>query len=181
MNIIIIHRWGGSPQDDWYPWLKQQLEKQGHEVIIPEMPDTNYPKINEWVHVLENLEIDNNTILIGHSIGCLTILHYLEKANTKVKACFFVAGWFNLKPLEDEESEEIAKPWVETPMDFDKIRKNCTKFLALFSDNDPYVPVEEAKLFEQRLGAKTIVEHSKGHYNEAEEPTVLNALLSLIV
>ncbi len=182
MKIIIIHRWGGLPQDDFYPWLKKELEKRHHEVIIPEMPDTHYPKINEWVDVLEKMNIDNNTILIGHSIGTLTILHYLQKQKTKIAEAVFVAGWFNLseETMQEEGTPEIVNPWLEAPMNFDKIKKNCSKFVALFSDNDPYVPVEEAKLFEQRLNAKTIIEHSKGHYNDSEYPSILKAVLEFI-
>ncbi len=191
MKFIIVHRWGGTPSgtdaegvnsSDFYPWLKNELEKRKHEVIIPEMPDTHYPKIEEWVPVLKGLDIDENTILIGHSIGCLTILQYLEKYKTKVNSCLFVAGWFNLseETMQEEGTPEIVNPWTKAPLDFDKIKKNCPKFAALFSDNDPYVSADQAKLFEQRLNAKTIIEHNKGHYNETEEPTVLNALLSLV-
>lgn len=31
-RIFIIHRWLGTPNSDWYPWAKEELEKKGFEV-----------------------------------------------------------------------------------------------------------------------------------------------------
>ena len=65
------------------------------------MPNTNSPKIEKWVGFLEkNIKsADTDTYFIGHSIGCQTILRYLERLpeSTKVGGVVFVAGWFNLK------------------------------------------------------------------------------------
>jgi len=75
-----------------------------------------------------------------------------------------VAGWFTLKGLGPEELP-IAKPWLDEPINYDKI-KDCTEnIVAVFSDNDPYVPLENEKLFKDRLSAKTLMLHNKGHIN----------------
>jgi len=54
-KVIVIHRWEGTPQSDWYPWLRTEIEKKGFEVTVPLMPNTEEPKINEWVSTIKNL------------------------------------------------------------------------------------------------------------------------------
>ncbi len=49
-------------------------------VQVPAMPNTAEPKIETWVPFLEKLvgKPDKDTYLVGHSIGCQTILRYLD-------------------------------------------------------------------------------------------------------
>ena len=97
-------------------------------------------------------------------------MRFLENLpeNVKIAGCVFVAGWFNLKGLEKNEIG-IAKPWLETRINFNKVKKHCNKFLALFSDNDPVVPLSDSKIFKEKLGAKVIVKHNEEHFNATQE------------
>ncbi|MFH1402613.1 MAG: hypothetical protein ABIG87_03265 [Patescibacteria group bacterium] len=85
--------------------------------------------------------------------------------------------------LETDEEKEIAKPWLETKLDFEKIKKYANKIIAIFSDNDPDVDLGDKKLFEKYLNAVTIVEHNKGHFSDdvgvKELPSALNSILEL--
>jgi uncharacterized protein len=183
-RVFIIHRWSGSPAADWYPWLKVELEKRGFEVHVPEMPDADHPKIETWVPFLAKQigKLDEDTFLVGHSVGCQTILRFLESAKEKVGGCVFVGGWLPLKNLTADE-KSVAKPWLETPINFEKVRKATKNSTAIFSDNDPYVPLNNMKLFEQNLGAKIVLESKKGHFTDEEGvkelPVVMNELLKL--
>jgi predicted alpha/beta hydrolase family esterase len=151
------------------------------ELIIFPMPNTNNPKIEEWVGFLqENIRnVDEETYFIGHSIGCQTILRYLETLpeGKKVGGCVFVAGWYNLKEecYEEEEERDIAKPWLETPMDRCKIKSHCDNFLAIFSTDDDCVPLSDAELFQERLQAKVLIKQKEGHFNMTEKiPEILS-------
>jgi len=167
-RAFIIHRWDGTPQSDWYPWLKAELEKQGFTVTVPAMPHTEAPSLKEWVPFLADVvgEIDEQTYFIGHSVGCQTVMRYLESLPSSAKTgnVAFVAGWFHLVNLADKESEAIARPWIETPIDFEKVKYRPNNFYALFSDNDEWVPLTEEQLFKQRLNAQTQILHGKGHF-----------------
>ena len=185
-HIYIIHGWGGSPEEGWFPWLKQKLEKQGHKVHILEMPNPDAPTIREWVPFLEkSITPTRETILIGHSIGCQTILRYLEilPINTTIHAVICVAGWFTLNELETEEEKEIARPWLENPIDFKKVKTHANSFHYIYSDNDPYVPLENKAIFEKNLGAHTHPLENYGHIggedNVRELPIVLDIIKSL--
>lgn len=183
-RVFIIHGWDGYPEEGWFPWLKKELKKRGFDVQVPAMPNTSEPKIGEWVPYLSKLvgEVDEDTFFVGHSIGCQTILRYLERLpeNKKIGGVVLVAGWFTLTNLSSEEEWKIAKPWIETPISIGKIRKHTNNFVVVLSDNDDWVPLGETRyLFETRLGAKTITEHDKGHFDNIRElPSALEALLS---
>jgi len=183
-RVFVIHGWGGSPQRDWMPWVKSALDKRGFEVHVPQMPDTDNPIIESWVaHLAKEIrEIDENAIFIGHSIGCQTILRYLESLpeGKKCKKVILIAPWMTLMNLKEEE-KPIATPWEETSIDFGKVKTKAEKFIAVFSDDDPVVPSEEnTKVFKEKLGAEIITKHKMGHFTQAEGFTELPFLLELL-
>ena len=185
-RVFIIHGWGGRPDAGWLAWLNKELSSKGFKVYSPIMPDSENPKIDAWVGFLKKAvgTPDENTYFVGHSIGCQTILRYAESLpeNTKLGGAVFVAGWFNLKGLESDEERKMAKPWLSIPMNFSKIKLKINKIFALFSKDDPYVPINDSKLFSKRLGAEVLVEDNKGHYIENTTltiPIVLNKLVSM--
>lgn len=186
-TIYIIHGWSGSPNEAIHKWLKYKLEKKGFEVIVPEMPHPDNPTIGDWVNKIKEVVIapDENTILVGHSIGCQTILRYLEQLHPAIRVgkVILLAPWFTLSDLETDEEKEIAKPWINTPVEETDVVKHTPEIIAIFSDNDPVVPMEEnKKIFEERFNAKVIIENGKGHFTEedrvVEVPSVLNAVLN---
>ena len=165
-RIFLIHGWDGSSEGDWISWATEKFRQLGHTVIAPDMPHPEKPEIKEWVDYLKSIatSLDQNTYFIGHSIGCQTILRFLETQDIKIGGAIFVAGWFNLINLENAESETIAKPWIETPMNFEKIKNNLNRSILILGDNDPWVPYEETKRdFETKLGAEAITLHNVGH------------------
>ena len=141
-KVYLIHGWGGSSESEgWFWWLKEELCKKGFKVIVFDMPNSDSPRIEEWVKYLEKnvKDVDEHTYFVGHSIGCQTILRFLEKLHKhkKIAGCVFVAGWFNVINLEPEELK-IANPWMSNKIDFSRILDHCNRFFAIFSDNDPY-------------------------------------------
>src|SRR3989344_2112268 len=115
-RVFIIHGWGGSPQEGWFPWLKKELKKKKFSAYVPAMPNSDNPKIRRWVGFLARLvkKADKDTYFVGHSIGCQTILRYLQATNQKVGGVVCVAGWFTLKNLETKEEKRVAKSWLKT-------------------------------------------------------------------
>ena len=182
-KIYLIHGWGGTPNSEgWFGWIRIECKKRKIELEIPEMPNTNYPKIGEWVKKLNQIiKPDKNTYLIGHSIGCQAIIRYLERlqGNTKFKGLIFIAGWFNLleTAYENEKEKDIAKPWLTESIDLDKVKRHSEKILAIFSDDDPCVPLSDSKIFKEKLNAEIIIKHNQGHFNETKE---LNEIFDVI-
>lgn len=190
-KIIIAHGWDGHPEEGWFPWLKKELETRGFEVIIPQLPDAENPRIENWVPALEKAvgRADENTFLVGHSMGCQAIARYLEKLpdETTLGGAVFVGGFFKaLSGIGDEgeEVKEMADHWLKTPVDLEKAGEHLKSAVAIFSDNDYYVPLENQDDFKDKLGAKIIIEKGKGHFSEERDqcfelPVVLDAILEI--
>ncbi|MDP3875283.1 MAG: alpha/beta hydrolase, partial [bacterium] len=54
-RVFIVHGWDGHPEEGWFPWLKEELEKKGFEVSVPVMPNPAEPKIETWIPFLSQL------------------------------------------------------------------------------------------------------------------------------
>ncbi len=174
-KIYLIHGWGGNPNSEaWFSWLRNECRKRDIQLTIPGMPDTDNPKIEEWLEkAREVIKPDEETYLIGHSMGAQLILRYLEQlpAEVKINGCIFVAGFFNLLETTYECPADvgIARPWIEKPIDLKKVRLHTDDFLAIFSRTDPCVPVSDSEIFKEKLGAEIIIKDDEGHFNETKE------------
>lgn len=180
-HVYVIHAWDENPTSCWYPWLKAELEAEGAEVIVPAMPNPTAPDLDTWVSKLQELvpEPNEQTCFIGHSIGSQTILRYLARlpSNMHVGGAVFVAPWTHLSNLGGD-SLQIAKPWLESPIDWQAVRTHCPQFFALFSDNDPWVPSSEEAIFSQKLGATTNMLHQLNHFDANQQfPEILEILI----
>lgn len=185
-KIYIVHCWDGTKNDCWYPWLDEKISDSNNKVIRFNMPNTGTPKIEEWVKELDKQvdEIDSNTYFVGHSIGCQTIMRYLETKEVKrIGGILFVAPWLELldEAVSDEESYNTAMPWLNTPIDFEKIKKFTNKITCIFSDDDYFVPINQKDKFKEVLGAKTIVVSGKGHISGEDNVFELNEIYDELI
>ena len=187
-RVILAHGWDGTPTTGWFPWLQKELESRGFEVTAPQLPETGSPHIDVWVAALASAvgTVDEETYLVGHSMGCQAIVRFLETLPEGAKAggVVFVAGFFRpLTGLESEAEMEVDREWSDTPVAFEKVRSHMEKSFAIFSDNDPWVPLENADDFKNKLESEVVVQHEQGHFNESggfrELPIVLQKLLEM--
>lgn len=187
-RVAIVHGWDGTPEEGWFPWLKKELEARGFKVIVPQLPDAGSPRIQTWVPALAAAVgiPDEETYFVGHSMGCQTIARYLESLpeSAVVGGVVYVAGFFKrLTNLEGPNEEAITVPWLQTPLDLTKVKTRAPRSIAIFSDDDPFVPLDNQNDFRDRLHSEIIVEHGKNHFNESsgflELPVALESLLKL--
>lgn len=176
MMFIIIHGAYGHPEENWFPWLKKELEGLGHEVLVPRFPTPEGQSLENWMKVMNKHPIDENTVMIGHSIGPALILRILEKQ--KLRAAFLVAGF--LGALDSEEVDEINSSFFKDPFDWDAIKNNCKNIFVIGSDNDPYVPLEKTNELARNLGVEPIMVKDAGHFNKAAGYTEFPFLLEKI-
>lgn len=192
-RAFIIHGYLGYPGEAWLPWLKVQLEKRGYQVSLPAMPNPDRPTIPEWLAFIANLvgEPDEGTVMIAHSLGCVAVLRYLETvggAGKSVKRTVLVGGGFPTGEWQDDPGDQTGeaatmRPWLTMPLDPRKVRMAAGKCTVILSDDDPYIPLEEAKAaFRAGLDPRIIIEHGLGHMNEDskvdELPSALEAVIS---
>lgn len=178
-RAILIHGWEGYPEEGWRPWLKKELESKGFEVIVPAMPDSANPKMDTWLSHLNKLvgEPDKDTYFVGHSLGCITILRYLESLskNQVIGGAVLVAGFTSNLGFEELDN------FFPSLVDWDKIKPHCSKFVAIHSDNDPYVSLHYSDFFKDNLGAEIIVEHNMKHFSGDDGVNELPAALESVL
>ncbi|MBI1999578.1 MAG: alpha/beta hydrolase [Parcubacteria group bacterium] len=95
-RVIIVHGLHSHPADCWFPWLKQALEERGFAAQVPRMPTPNAPEMKKWVATITKaIGMPNEyTILVGHSLGVIALLRYLEtlQSGERVAGLISVAG-----------------------------------------------------------------------------------------
>ncbi len=179
MRVIIVHGWEGQPKHGWYPWLKEKLEENGYEVSLPSMPNTKYPIMNYWLKHLNHIvgNVDKDCYFIGHSLGCITILRYLEnlKKNEKIGGVVLVAGFTSTLGYQELES------FFKKPINWNKIKDHCSNFVSINSDNDPDVSMHYSTFFKENLKSDIIIEHNMGHFTENDGITKLPSALKAIL
>lgn len=180
-RAVLIHGWEGVPEEGWRPWLRQELEKKGFTVFVPAMPDTEHPVMDKWVGKLAEVvgTSDKELFLVGHSLGNITILRFLEtlEKDQEIGGAVLVAGFSDNLGFKELDS------FFTKPVDWDKINSHCKKFIAINSDNDKYVPLKHGDIFKEKIGAEVIVKHNMGHIgvddNVTELPDVLESVLKI--
>jgi predicted alpha/beta hydrolase family esterase len=184
-RLIIIPRWAGGPESDFYPWLERALAAQApllfDEVRALRLPNPGAPVIADWVRGVREAIGDDparaaETVLLGHSVGCQAALRALAElpAGTRVAGAVMVAGWFRV-----DAPWETLRPWMDTPVDLGAARAACPRVVVLLSDDDPFTSDAAAnrRAWEERVGAEVRMVPGAKHFNAAEEPAVLEALI----
>lgn len=181
-RIFIIHGWDSTPQEGWFPWLKKQLEQKGFEAVVLAMPQTNEPMLATWVSHLFQIIInpDKETYLVGHDIGATTVLRYLEKLPQDEK----IGGAVLIAPLIETVGLKETENFFEEKISYSKIKLHTKKFTAIYSDDDPLVPLKQSEVLKDELGAAIITQEGMKHFSGAdgiiELPIALNSILETV-
>lgn len=164
-NAIIIHGVNGHPKENWFPWIKSELEKIGCKCYIPQFPTPKNQNLERWNEVLKDYKkyLDEDSILIGHSLGAPYALCIIESLDKPIKAAFLVGGFVGKIGIKNIDI--INKTITSRSFDFEKIKKNCKRFFLYNSDNDPYIRLEKGKELADILGVKLILVKGAGHFN----------------
>jgi predicted alpha/beta hydrolase family esterase len=95
-DVIIVHGAYGHPFENWFNWMKTELESLGIECFVPQLPTPNGQKLKNWLQLFNSTVspmVTHDTILIGHSLGAAFLLRWLEQANQSVSTTI-LAGSF---------------------------------------------------------------------------------------
>ena len=159
-NALILHGKSNNHTGNWFPWVKEELEKKGWKVWVPDLPDSKHPSIikyNKKIFGNKDWKFNDKSVIVGHSSGAVAILGILQALpeNIKIDTAILVGAF---EPSKDDP---------EYPMisNYDKIKAKTKRFIFIHSDNDPYCPLEEAKFLADKLNGKLIIKKGQGHFN----------------
>lgn len=181
-NIIMIHGYEENSENHWFPYIKTEMEKHGVEVFAPHMP-TEYT-VEAWLEKLKEIseKVNGSTILIGHSLGCPTILHLLSTLQKPVFGTVFVAGFgkaFSDATKEDEECNRFVKS-----ISWKQARKNAGIIKIFAGIDDEVVPLPVSVHFASMLKESIRLVENAGHFCSDDGfetfPELLEYLLSQI-
>lgn len=176
-KFLIIHGYTASPEKNWFPWLKSELEALGAFVNVPTMPDSQAPNPEKWQQRLQHLpfEVDDNTVLIGHSLGCVTALRFLQNAGQSVAGYVLVSGFDNEQPTLPELQQHTAEP-----LDYNELIEIANNRVSIISSNDEIVSPTSSKALAEALKTQVIIEDAAGHFLDREGYTEFKTLLNVI-
>jgi predicted alpha/beta hydrolase family esterase len=164
-DVVILHGTGGSPDGNWFPWLKNKLESVGHNVYVPRFPTPEGQSVKNWCKVLDKQapRFGRNTILIGHSCGAAYILSILEIIKEPIAASIFVSGFMD--KLGNDYFDTLNDTFINKKFDWGKIKTNAGKITIFHGDNDPYVSFENVQKLSNKLSTPITVIPNGGHLN----------------
>jgi len=164
MYFIVVPGYKAKKDDFWYQRLLNYLKNENDLVNILKLPNIDHPHCKEWVNVLTEVVLKNQNqdlVLIGHSLGFLTILNFLN--NYKGKKIKYVVGIAGLS-FYNKKLENYAVGY-NTFLDYKKIKIRVEKWMIFHAKNDNLIPWKYAQKYADKLGAKFILMEDGGHFN----------------
>lgn len=181
-KVFIIHGFEGSPNGWWRPWLMWELEKYDIYACALSMPSPENPMCSEWVReISQHVEQNKNdeVYLVGHSLWWPAILRYLETA-TSVN----IAGVILVSSPSERNKNSKIDSFLDRGFDFEKIQSHCSLFRVIHGDNDPLVPVENARFLSEKLWCELVIVENGKHLNGSAGwftlPQCLQSLMDII-
>lgn len=176
MRFIFIHGYKSSPEKNFWPWLRHELQAQGHEVVAPELPNPEAPSVEEWIKAMLDATrvLTDQDIIVGHSLGGALALRFLEaaEARTTPHACLLISTPWNIK-------DERFAGFFLTEFDFEVLMWRASKFCVLHAADDAIIPVAHAKRYADIFHAELITPENGGHFNAEEYPIIRDTALRL--
>ena len=80
-QVYVIHGYTASPEEHWFPWLLKKAEQEKVGLKVLRLDPSTTPRLEVWEQQMDEQieEINENSIFIAHSLGCIATLHFLSK------------------------------------------------------------------------------------------------------
>lgn len=182
-RFVILHGYTGHANTNFLPWFKKELEKLGHEVETPELPNTDNPTEEEQVeYVLKNCKLDENTVVVGHSLGSVVACKALMKLNKNISSLVLIAS--AIDPEFDKSDKSDSRPFWNNftwNFDYEQIKKLTGGRIAVLSDTLESERAPYLKHLASKLDAALIeTKAEEEHFCAKEEPAILKAVTPLV-
>ena len=170
-RAVILHGTDGSPKENWFPWLKEELEKLGYDVFAPELPNNHTPNRDVYNDFLLASGWDfADNLVIGHSSGAVSILNMLsDNRFPKIGTAVLAGAWARMDDT-DLDREQFKNLFPQPNFDFDSIKSKAAKFVFVHSADDPYCPIDQAHYLCDQLGGEFHEFQGMQHFTAKLDP-----------
>jgi predicted alpha/beta hydrolase family esterase len=154
-----------SPSNShWLPWLQKQLLCNNVITQTPELPKPYNPVYEDWLHVFEQMKIDEETILIGHSCGAGFLVRWLSENIVKVGKVVLVAPWL-------DPTCSLTTGFFTFSLGKDIVSKTNSISLFVSEDDDKEI-LDSVEKLEKEVSGLMIQKFSKyGHFTFSDMKT----------
>lgn len=179
-KIVIIHGTFGDPNENWIPYLRNNLSALGLDVIALQFPIGDSQNLKNWTKYFEENvgTLNQDMALVGHSIAPGFILALLQNSQTPVGAIFLVSAF--LHDLGIDQFDKVNNSFTHFDFDFEKIKSNFEYGHSFHGVDDPYVPMWMGQEVALKLGIELTPIENGGHLNIdagfKEFPELLNKI-----
>ena len=179
-TAIILHGTLGSTDGNWFQWLERELKSKGFQVWLPQLPHAEWPSLHEWINFVHRdcpFAINSETLIVGHSSGAILSL-IIAQQNPEPIGGMVAVSVFHDNSLEWEPNNKF----FDVSFDWGAIQENTQKLLFVHSDNDPYVPLNQAQFVAHSCKAELLIIPAQGHFNleQSEEYKQFPKLLEIL-
>ncbi|WP_454294905.1 RBBP9/YdeN family alpha/beta hydrolase [Salana multivorans] len=162
-RAAVFHGYGATPEDHWFGWLAGRLETDGIETTIPALPHPLAPDGEQWEKVVRSAlgTPDRHSVVIAHSLGCLTVLRALRSLprSWRLGALVLVSGFVDALPALPELDRFIGDG-----CDLTGLQDHVDRIVVIRSDDDPLVPPPHTDRLADLLGVTVRVVPGAGHF-----------------
>ena len=150
----------------WFPWLSKQLMVNNIHTVAIEMPNAFNPQYNEWKSEFERYDLNEDTILIAHSLGCGFLTRYISDNDVSVGKVIFVAPWIGVS--QPTESNGFDRAFSEYTVDKNLIKK--TAGITIIESTNDMLSIGESVeyLMKNVADIKRIILKNKGHFRSED-------------
>lgn len=170
INDIISEK---ASENFWFPYLKESIDKQHYEVVVPEMPDFYNPDYDAWKNHLDSLNLDlgQHDIVVGHSLGCAFLAKYIVEKNLRLSQLVLVAPGL-IPASEKSRLVEFYKQIEISP----KLKDLVKKIILVVSSDDSEHILQSSKEYLDILNCKVVDFADKGHFLQTSFPELLKVI-----
>src|SRR3989338_9028299 len=171
-KYILIHGFTGRKENNFFPRLKSQLEDLGHAVWCETLPNPDQPNIEAQVDcILEHNDIDEHTVLVGHSLCGAVIIRLLEKTQQQVAKVLFVDSF--TQPRFVDKTRPDVEHSCNWNFDLQTVAKLADEFVMLVDNSSSIIPRAESEKMQKIFDARMVmVKPAEEHFCATEEPLV---------
>ncbi|WP_240928897.1 MULTISPECIES: alpha/beta hydrolase [Staphylococcus] len=160
--MYIAHGYHADPYQHWFPWLKNVLEIEGHDVKVIKFPNPDTPRVEEWIPAMNEQvqHLNHDTLFVAHSSGVITTLKFLNDADiSSIGGVALVSGFKDRLPHMPE-----LDAFVDQHIDYDALKIKLNHRFCIAAKNDTIVPFSYTAKLSDVLGAKLYVQEEGGHF-----------------
>ncbi|MBI2436283.1 MAG: leucine--tRNA ligase [Candidatus Magasanikbacteria bacterium] len=173
-QYVFIQGRASTVEDLFWPWLKTELENRGNTVVALNLKPSE-PKADEQAKfLLNNVEFDENTVVIGHSHGGTIAFRILEQLKKPIAKLVLVDPV--LRPEFNDKVRMDVEQSTNWKFDFQTIRKNSQETVVIADEQHIVIPKDQIEELRDIFECRVVYTKALERHFQAKQVMVLLSL-----